>query len=263
MTANAHERADALSLSNPARIARARQDFRIAVIIPALNEEASLPSVLAEIPSGLVDEVIVVDNRSTDRTAGAARSSGATVIVEPRRGYGSACSTGVAYALDRAYDILVFLDADYSDYPEDMTALVEQVTLYGRDLVIGTRSQWARRNRSIPVHARFGNWIATRLLKLVWGVAYTDLGPFRAVRAESLRRLKMQDNSFGWTVEMQARGAKLGLNSTEIPVRYRSRTGTSKISGTLAGSVKAGGKILYTIARVMVESLCTGRTTVQ
>lgn len=222
---------------------------RIAVIIPAFNEAESIGSVLTDIPSALVTEIVVIDNASTDGTGDIARSHGATVLHEPRPGYGSACLRGVAYVLSRPFDIIVFLDADYSDHPEEMPLLIAPIVEQGYDLVIGSRSLGVREAGAMPPHARFGNWLSTRLIRLFWETRFTDLGPFRAVTADALRRIGMVDADFGWTVEMQIKAARMGLRTTEVPVSYRKRIGRSKISGTIVGSVKAGYKILLTIAR--------------
>jgi len=238
-----------LPVAEHERIARARGEHRIAVVIPAFNEDSSILRVLEDIPSGLAEEIIVVDNRSTDQTASIARAAGATVLFEPRQGYGSACLTGVAYVLAKGYDVIVFLDADYSDHPEEMTALVEKVTLEGYELVIGSRATGAMEEGAMPPHARFGNWLATTLIRLFWGERFTDLGPFRVITADALRRIGMRDTNYGWTVEMQIKGARLGMRCTEIPVSYRRRIGISKITGSFVGSVRAGYKILYTIAK--------------
>lgn len=249
-----HQIAEHSSLTDRGRVARAKGDHRIAVVTPAFNEDSSILRVLEDIPSGLTDEIIVVDNKSTDQTASIARAAGATVLPEPRRGYGSACLTGVAYALAREYDIIVFLDADYSDHPEEMTALVEKITLEGYEMVIGSRSLGAMEEGAMPPHARFGNWLATSLIRLLWGEQFTDLGPFRAITASALRRIGMRDTNYGWTVEMQIKAARLGVRSTEIPVSYRRRIGVSKITGSITGSIKAGYKILYTIAKYGLKS---------
>ena len=218
----------------------------IAVIIPALDEEQAIGNVLGDIPDA-VQQIIVVDNGSRDGTAEVARSMGALVVEEPRRGYGQACLTGIAQLADP--DIVVFWDGDYSDYPEELTDLVEPIRSAEADLVIGSRTLGERERGALLPQARFGNWLSTGLIRLLFGVSFTDLGPFRALRAEALQRLKMQDRDFGWTVEMQVKAARLGLRSVEVPVRYRRRIGTSKITGTLTGTVRAGYKILWTIFR--------------
>ncbi len=176
-----------------------------------------------------------------------AREGGARVVHEPRRGYGSACLAGIA-ALDRP-DIVVFLDGDASDDPSDLPALLAPLLRDDADLVIGSRTLGARERGALLPQAIVGNWIATRLIAAFWGVRFTDLGPFRAIRAEALRRLDMRDRDFGWTVEMQVKAARAGLRCTEVPVRYRQRVGRSKITGTLAGTLRASHKILFTIAR--------------
>lgn len=218
----------------------------IAVIIPALNEEQAIDKVLRDIPE-TVQQVIVVDNGSSDRTAEVARGLGALVVDEPRRGYGQACLTGIAQLNNP--DIVVFLDGDYSDYPEELTALVAPLIVEEADMVIGSRTLGQRQRGALLPQARFGNWLSTLLIRLLFGVSFTDLGPFRALRYEALCRLAMQDRDFGWTVEMQVKAARLGLRSVEIPVRYRRRIGISKITGTLSGSLRAGHKILWTIFR--------------
>jgi glycosyltransferase involved in cell wall biosynthesis len=227
----------------------AQHPLRITAIIPAFNEEDSIALVLNDIPRQLVDDVVVVDNRSTDRTAEIARQHGATVLHEPQRGYGAACLRGIAHALDGGADILLFLDADYSDHPEEASLLIEKITDDGYDMVIGSRALGNREPGSMTPQALFGNRLATFLMRLIWKAHYTDLGPFRAITADAYRRLDMQDRNWGWTVEMQIKAAKYGLRFTEVPVSYRRRIGTSKISGTISGTIKAGWKILYTIAR--------------
>lgn len=218
----------------------------ISLVIPALDEEEAIANVLRDIPA-TVQQVIVVDNGSRDRTAEVARSLGALVVEEPRRGYGQACLTGIAQL--QHPDIVVFLDGDYSDYPEELTALVQPIIAGEADMVIGSRTTGKREPGALLPQARFGNWLSTRLIRLLFGVSYTDLGPFRALRYDALKRLSMEDRDFGWTVEMQVKAARLGLRSTEIPVRYRRRIGTSKITGTLSGTLRAGHKILRTIFR--------------
>ena len=219
----------------------------IGVVIPAFNEEAAIGKVLGDIPADLVSRVVVVDNGSTDGTAALARQAGAAVVSEPRRGYGQACLTGLR-ALG-AVDIVVFLDGDYSDHPDEMPALVAPLARGEADLVIGSRTLGRAEKGALPPQARFGNLLATWLIRRLFGASYTDLGPFRAIRREALERLRMEDRDFGWTVEMQVKAARLGLRHAEVPVRYRRRIGASKISGTVRGAVSAGCKILWTIFR--------------
>jgi hypothetical protein len=225
----------------------------VAVIIPARNEEASLPRVLADLPN--VGRVVVVDNGSTDKTAAVAARGGAVVVQEERRGYGSACLCGLAQLEQWAHDdefspdVVVFLDADYSDHPEVLPQLAGPILSGEADFVLGSRLIGDREPGAMPPQSIYGNRLACILMGVLWGVRYTDLGPFRAIRNDALRRLGMEDRNFGWTVEMQIKAAVAGLRTIEIPVPYRRRIGTSKISGTLGGTVKAGSKILYTIAR--------------
>lgn len=221
----------------------------IRVIIPALNEEQSIQKVLAEIPHGLASEVIVVDNGSHDRTAENAQLAGATVLHQPVRGYGRACLTAMAYiaACDTKPDIVVYIDGDYSDYPAQMPLLTAPIVAGEADFVVGSRALGDRQQGSMTIPQQFGNWLATRLLKWLYGAAFTDLGPFRAIRYDALMRLNMQDKTFGWTVEMQLKAAKLSLRSKEVPVDYRRRIGKSKVSGTVKGTLLAGYKILHTI----------------
>ena len=225
----------------------------IFVIIPAFNEENGVGQVIAEIPKDLVREIIVVNNASTDSTEKIAREAGATVLREETPGYGRACLKGIAYlqSLAAPPDIVVFLDADHSDYPEEMKMLVAPILEAKADMVIGSRVLGDKENGSMTPQQIFGNWLATRLLKLFYGVRFTDLGPFRAIRYERLIALKMQDKTYGWTVEMQLKAAKQKLKCVEIPVRYRRRIGFSKISGTVKGTISAGYKILYTIFRYL------------
>lgn len=218
---------------------------KIAVVIPALNEERAIGHVVADIPAW-VDRIIVADNGSRDRTAEVARAAGATVVHEPRPGYGAACLKGIAAAGDAT--IIVFVDGDYSDHPEDMHTLVDPIAADGVDMVIGSRAIGEREAGSLTPQQLFGNWLATRLIRLIWGVRFTDLGPFRAIRTRALSSLDMRDQTYGWTVEMQIKAAMVGLTSLEVPVRYRRRIGVSKVSGTIKGTVLAGWKILSTIA---------------
>jgi glycosyltransferase involved in cell wall biosynthesis len=233
-----------------------RRDERrgVSVVIPALNEERSIGRVIAAIPPGLVDEVVVVDNGSTDATALAARRAGAVVLSEPRRGYGQACLTGIDWlrSAGRRPDILVFLDADFSDHPEEMPRLLQPIREGVADLVIGSRVLGDSEPGALLPQARFGNWLATRLIGWIWRARYTDLGPFRAIRFESLERLGMKDVNFGWTVEMQVKVARHHFRGMEVPVSYRKRIGVSKVTGTVSGTIGAGTKILWTI---LVEAL--------
>jgi glycosyltransferase involved in cell wall biosynthesis len=218
----------------------------VAVIIPALDEEDAIGLVLAEIPPG-VGEVVVVDNGSRDRTAERARAAGARVVAEPRRGYGQACLTGIAAA--RGADVFVFLDGDHSDHPGQLPEVLAPVLAGEADLVIGSRELGRRGPGAHPLHAVLGTRLCVALMNRLIGTRATDLGPFRAVTAEALRRLDMRDRSFGWTVEMQVKAARRGLRVREVAVDYRARVGRSKVSGTLVGSVRAAASILGTIAR--------------
>lgn len=224
---------------------------RIHVIIPAYNEEKSISHVLSAIPVGLVQEVIVVNNNSADNTATVARAAGATVLDEPRPGYGNACLKGIAYCSEKPAgqhpDIVVFLDGDYSDHPEEMPLVLAPILEGRADMVIGSRALGQRENGAMLPQQVFGNWLATTLLRWLYSVRYTDLGPFRAIRFETLQLLGMRDRNYGWTVEMQARAARHKIRYAEVPVSYRKRIGTSKISGTVKGSVLAGYKIILTI----------------
>ena len=221
------------------------------VIIPALNEERSIGQVIGDIPRDLVTEIVVVNNGSTDSTARVASGSGATVIDEERKGYGQACLAGMNYIKNSSYlpDIIVFLDGEYSDYPGEMKNLVSPITEGGYDLVIGSRTIGERQKGALLPQALVGNYVATRLIKLFYGVGFTDLGPFRAVRYDKLLSLDMRDKTFGWTVEMQIKAAKKGLRCTEVPVSYRKRIGTSKVTGTITGSLMAAVKIIWMIFR--------------
>ncbi|MFT6843842.1 MAG: glycosyltransferase involved in cell wall biosynthesis [Flavobacteriales bacterium] len=221
----------------------------IDVIIPAFNEQGSIGKVVSDIPKALVREIIVVNNNSTDQTEKVALDVGATVILDSRRGYGSACLKGLAHvrAKEIKPDIVVFLDGDYSDHPEEMTLLVNPILNNKMDMVIGSRALGKREKGSMMPQQKFGNWLATSLLKLLYKISYTDLGPFRAITWTALEKLNMQDTNFGWTVEMQLKAAKQKMNITETPVSYRKRIGVSKIAGTLKGTILAGYKIIFTI----------------
>lgn len=216
----------------------------IVAIVPALNEERSIGKVLDAIPSW-VDDIVVVDNGSTDRTQEVASKHGARVVRESRRGYGSACLAGMS-RLGKP-DVVVFLDGDFSDHPEEMDRLVDPIVVDETDMVIGSRVRGESAPGALTLQARFGNWLACRLMKLFWGAEYTDLGPFRAIRYKTLLALNMRDPDYGWTVEMQIKAARDGVRTLEIPVSYRKRIGKSKVSGTIRGVVGAGTKILATI----------------
>ncbi|MGQ9689318.1 MAG: glycosyltransferase family 2 protein [Desulfobaccales bacterium] len=234
-----------------------RAGSTVGVVIPALNEEAVIGQVVAAIPAW-VDEVVVVDNGSTDATAAVAQEQGARVIQEPQRGYGAACLAGIAALPDP--DIIVFMDGDGSDVPKEMDFLVDPLIQDKAELVIGSRVLGIRESGALSPQARFGNWLACWLIHLCWGQSYTDLGPFRAIRRQSLLCLAMQDRDYGWTVEMQIKAVSRGLKIIEVPVSYRRRVGTSKISGTLRGVMGAGIKIVYVIFREALASVLSGKT---
>lgn len=221
-------------------------DKKIVVIIPAFNEEESLPKVINDIPD-FVDEIVVTDNGSTDKTFEVAKKSGATVLKESEKGYGAACLKAIDYIKDKRYDVVVFLDGDYSDYPEEMNRVVEPIIKNDYDLVIGSRMIGKREKGAMLPQALFGNWLATFLIRIFWNYKFTDLGPFRAIKYSSLIALDMKDRNFGWTVEMQIKAAKQKMKTTEVPVSYRKRIGQSKVTGTIKGTVKASVKILYLI----------------
>ncbi len=221
--------------------------LRTCVIIPAFNEERSIPLVLGGIPVNLVQEIVVVDNGSTDATARVAAEMGATVITQTRRGYGSACLAGLEYLRIPSPDIVVFLDGDFSDHPNEMPQLLAPIQEDGFDLVVGSRTLGKAEDGALLPQARLGNRLAVFLLRALYGVRYTDLGPFRAVRYSRLMDLGMKDTNFGWTVEMQARAALAGWRTMEVPVSYRRRVGVSKITGTVSGTIRAGIKILSTL----------------
>lgn len=221
----------------------------IDIIIPVYNEAESIGLVIREIPEKLVRHIIVCNNNSTDDTPNVAKKAGAVVVDAPVRGYGNACLKGMEYISnqDQKPDIVVFLDGDYSDYPEEMPSLLKPIIQDGKDLVIGSRALGLKEKGAMMPQQIFGNWLATRLIRLFFGYTFTDLGPFRAIRYESLLRLNMSDPTYGWTVEMQVKAAKLKMACMEVPVSYKKRIGESKVSGTLKGSILAGYKILWTI----------------
>ncbi|PNQ75181.1 UDP-glucose--dolichyl-phosphate glucosyltransferase [Hanstruepera neustonica] len=217
----------------------------ISVIIPAFNEADAITQVIKDIPD-TVHEVIVVSNGSTDNTEINAKRAGATVLTEPQKGYGHACLKGMDYLAKQPSqpDIVVFLDGDYSDYPQELTKLIQPITENNIDFVIGARNKRLREKGSMTGPQIFGNWLATTLMRILFGATYTDLGPFRAIKYDKLLALNMVDKTYGWTVEMQLKALKHKLTYTEIPVRYRNRIGVSKVSGTVKGAVMAGIKIL-------------------
>lgn len=229
-------------------------DLIVDVIIPVLNEQNAVGLVIDEIPKERVRRIIVVDNGSVDDTKEVAKNCGAIVLEEPKRGYGSACLRGMSYIADSDLpkpDVVVFLDGDHSDYPEHMHALLEPIRLGNADLVIGSRALGKMESGAMTPQQIFGNWLATFLMRLLYQVRYTDLGPFRAVRYEQLLAMDMQDKTYGWTVEMQLKAAKLKMAIAEVPVNYRNRIGVSKISGTIKGTILAGYKIIQTIFRYL------------
>jgi len=223
---------------------------RISVIIPAYNEEKSIGLVLDALPQELLHEIIVVDNNSTDNTARSAIEKGARVVEEKRKGYGSACLKGIS-ELDNPH-IVVFLDGDFSDYPEEIVKLVAPIESGEMDFVLGSRMILPESRSALLPQSRYGNQLAVFLMRLFFRHQYTDLGPFRAIRYGALQSIAMQDTNFGWTVEMQIKAVKKGLRILEIPVKYRERVGVSKITGTFSGTIKAGTKIIYTIFKYLL-----------
>ena len=221
---------------------------RIKVIIPAYNEEKSIVKVIQDIPS-IVDEIIIVDNNSSDQTAKNAQEAGAKVLTEIKKGYGNACLKGISYVKSQTHqtDIIVFLDGDFSDYPEELTKLIAPIINDNIDFVIGARVSEFREKGSMTRPQIFGNWLATTLMSLLFNSKFTDLGPFRAIKYHKLLALKMEDKTYGWTVEMQLKALKNNYSYLEIPVKYRNRIGVSKVSGTIKGAIFAGVNILYWI----------------
>lgn len=223
------------------------------MIIPAFNERNAVGLVVEEIPKNRVSEIIVVDNGSDDDTFEQAQKHGATALRESRKGYGQACLKGLAHIAQSATqpDIVVFLDGDHSDYPEQLPDLVQPIIANRADQVIGSRALGTKEKGSMTPQQIFGNWLACSLMKWVYGVRYTDLGPFRAIRYSSLLQMNMQDTNYGWTVEMQLKAAKLKIRTVDVPVNYRQRIGVSKVSGTVKGTIMAGYKIIFTIFKYL------------
>ncbi|HUI84476.1 MAG TPA: glycosyltransferase family 2 protein [Candidatus Binatia bacterium] len=221
--------------------------MRVSVIIPTHNEAQAIGRVLADLPADLVTEVLVVDSNSSDGTSDIAESMGARVLHEPRRGYGRACLTGLAAA--NAPDMVVFLDGDYSDRPDELPLLLAPITAGRADITLGSRLATNRNSRALPSHQEFGNRVAARLIRALYDVSITDLGPFRAARADVLWQLALQEATYGWAVEMILKGALAGFRIVEVPVSYYPRIGKSKISGTMRGTVGAAWHIFSLIVR--------------
>ncbi|MGB0425158.1 MAG: glycosyltransferase family 2 protein [Flavobacteriales bacterium] len=221
------------------------------VIIPAWNEEMSIPKVIQAIPKNVVREVIVVDNNSTDRTKDVAAAAGATVLLETFQGYGAACLKGIDYInhKDTKPDVVAFMDADFSDFPEQLVELLEPIEKRNIDMVIGSRALGKRQDGSMMPQQIFGNWLATGMMRILYKVNFTDLGPFRTIKLDVLNSIGMQDKTYGWTVEMQVKIAKANKTFEEVPVDYKRRIGTSKIAGTVKGTILAGYKIITTIIK--------------
>lgn len=227
-----------------------REGSNVVAIIPALNEEASVGKVIADLPD-IISSIIVCDNGSTDRTVQVASEAGAQVVTEPERGYGAACLKAVS-AVPESTDILLFIDGDYSDYPQEAVDVLRPIIEDQADMVIGSRMMTRKVHHALPPVAAFGNWLTSWLIRLRWGIKFTDIGPFRAIRFEAYQRLGMCDRNFGWTTEMQVKAVKQKLRCIEVPVSYRPRIGVSKISGTISGSIRAGAKFLWIFLREAV-----------
>ena len=223
------------------------------IIIPAFNEEKSIGKVVQAIPMDLVREVVVCNNASTDSTKDVASNNGATVVDVPQKGYGMACLAGIDYIDSKSTppDVVVFLDGDYSDHPEELPLLLNPITDEDMDMVIGSRALGDMERGAMMPQQIFGNWLATTLMKIIYNYEFSDLGPFRSIKYDVLKRLDMQDQDFGWTVEMQVKAAKYKLKCKEVAVSYRKRIGVSKVSGTVKGTLLAGHKILWTIFKLI------------
>jgi glycosyltransferase involved in cell wall biosynthesis len=226
----------------------------IIIIIPVLNEEEAIEKVLQEIPWTKVKEIVVVDNGSTDKTSEVAKKGGATVLFEPRRGYGSACLAGMKYIANSPPEIVVFMDGDYSDNPENLGRIVNPILKENFDIVIGSRISGPRQTGALPIHSVIANKLFAKLVRLIYGFKLTDIGPFRAIRYNSLVTLQMEDRGYGFPIEMVIKAAKKKLRILELPLGYRKRIGTSKITGNFSSSVKAGIKIFYIIFKYSIKS---------
>ncbi len=223
------------------------------VIIPVYNEAESIGKVIEDIPMQSIRHVIVCNNGSTDLTAEVAAKKGAIVVYEPNKGYGNACLKGMEYiALQKEKpDIIVFIDGDYSDFPQEMSELIRPIHENSMDLVIGSREKGVKENGAMMPQQIFGNWLATTLIKIIYNYHFTDLGPFRAIKYDQLVAMQMADKTYGWTVEMQVKASKMKMKTVEVPVSYRKRIGESKVSGTIKGTILAGYKILWTIFKLI------------
>ena len=219
----------------------------ITVIIPAYNEEKSIGKVVGDISREIVKHVIVVNNNSTDNTVEVAKQAGAIVLDEKRKGYGWACLKGIEHSKSLSTEIIVFLDGDYSDYPEEIEKVIHPILNQEMDMVIGSRVLGKREKGSLTPQQIFGNWLATKLIRLFYGARFTDLGPFRAIKADALEKLKMSDKTYGWTIEMQIKASKHKMRFCEVPVNYKKRIGVSKVSGTVKGTLLAGIKIIFAV----------------
>lgn len=219
------------------------------LIIPAQDEEAAIAKVIAEVPKELIREIVVVNNGSSDNTANVASDAGATVINEDSKGYGQACLSGIKYLLEKENppEVIAFMDGDYSDYPSELKDILAPLQSGEADIVIGSRALGNKEPGAMFPQQRFGNWLAAFLINWIYGYKITDLGPFRAIKTESLQAIRMADTNYGWTVEMQIKAIQHGLKMIEVPVNYRKRIGHSKIAGTVNGTIKAGYKIIHTI----------------
>ena len=226
--------------------------MKISVIIPAYNEEQSIGIVVKEIPP-IVNEIVVVNNNSTDNTAEAAESAGATVLFEEYQGYGAACLKGIEYLKIKNPDIVVFIDGDFSDYPEELEMLIEPIIKENYDFVLGSRVMGIREKGALPFQSRIGSIVAGFLMNIFWKIKYTDLGPFRAIKFDKLLRLEMEDKWYGWTIEMQIKAAYKKYKIKELPVKYRKRIGKSKVTGTLKGTVMASIIIISTIFKFVLK----------